>query len=318
MTMSMSMQISFSSRIRGAIYGALVGDALGVPVEFSLRSERDADPVQEMRSGGYWHQLAGTWSDDGSMLLCTAEGVVDGFSAERLGSLYVSWMNACHWAARDRVFDVGRTTETALSRVADGTSWAASGEDGDGDNGNGSLMRILPIGLRFRNADVATIMRHAADASRITHAHPRAQAACGFYSVIVAEVVKGIALPEAIQRALPVLAGAVTTLPDEQVVFGRLLGGRLAEWPRESIRSSGYVMHSLEAALWCALTHGTFRDAVLAAVNLGSDTDTTGCVAGGLLGALYGYEAIPPEWIAELPRRKDVDALLDKFVPACR
>lgn len=309
------MQISFASRIRGAIYGALVGDALGVPVEFSLRAERDADPVQEMRSGGYWRQLAGTWSDDGAMLLCTAEGICEGFSAERLGSLYVSWMNAGHWAARHKVFDVGRTTETALSRIAEGSSWAASGEDGEGDNGNGSLMRILPIGLRFRNAEAATIMRHAADASRITHAHPRSLVACGFYSVVISEVVNGAALPEAIHRALPVLSEAVATLPDERVVFGRLLGGRLAESPRESIRSSGYVMHTLEAALWCGLTHNSFKEGVLAAVNLGSDTDTTGCVTGGLLGALYGYEAIPHEWIAELPRRADVDALLERFTP---
>lgn len=309
--------MNLESRIRGAVYGALVGDALGVPVEFSQRSELDADPVQEMRSGGYWHQLAGTWSDDGAMLLCTAEGLVEGFSAERLGALYVGWMNACHWTARGKVFDVGRTTETALSRIAEGASWAASGEDGEGDNGNGSLMRILPVGLRFRSVGAPAIMRYAADASRITHAHVRSQLACGFYSVIVAEVTKDAALPEAIQRALPVLAEAVAGLPDERVMFGRLLGGHLAESSKESIRSSGYVMHTLEAALWCALKHDSFAEAVLAAVNLGSDTDTTGCVTGGLVGALYGYEAIPPEWIAALPRRGDVNALLDKFVPVC-
>lgn len=315
--MNVGNSISLESRIRGAIYGALVGDALGVPVEFSERSTLDEDPVREMRSGGTWGQLAGTWSDDGALLLCTAEATTGGFSPELMAQLYVRWMTMGFWTAWGGVFDIGRTTRAALIRVGSGTPWDVSGNSGEEENGNGSLMRILPIGLRFRNADAATIMRFAADASRITHAHRRSQLACGFYSVIAAEVTKGVALPEAMQRALPVLTEAVATLPDEQVVFGRLLGGRLAAASRESIHSSGYVMHTLEAALWCALTHGSFREAVLAAVNLGSDTDTTGCVAGGLLGALYGYEAIPPEWITELPRRKDVDALLDTFVPAC-
>lgn len=322
--MNVANVVSVESRIRGAIYGALVGDALGVPVEFSLRNDRDVDPVCGMRSDGVWRQLAGTWSDDGALLLCTAEAVVGGFDPELMARLCVSWMTHSHWTARGSVFDIGRTTFEALTRVAEGHRWDIAGATDENSNGNGSLMRILPVALRFRKKGSAALMRYAADASRITHAHPRSQLACGYYCLVVAEVLAGATVAAAMQTTIPILRDAVHALPEdtltfsrEELTFARLLSGELGRAGRDDIKSLGYVMHSLEAALWCALREPTFEDAVLAAVNLGGDTDTTACVAGGLLGALHGYEAIPPEWIAALPRREDVDALLDKFVPAC-
>ncbi len=241
-----------------------------------------------------------------------------GFSPVRLGDRCVAWMNAGHWTARGKVFDIGNTTEAALVRLANGVSWEGAGGQGEEENGNGSLMRILPIALRFHGESATELMRLAGDASRITHAHRRSQLACGFYCLVVAAMLRGATLLEAWEGAVPELEQRVRDAPDEAAAFARILEGRLVGAPREEIKSSGYVIHTLEAALWCAQRHTTLAGALLEAVNLGSDTDTTGCVAGGIAGAMYGFEAIPPEWVEVLPRRSEVDALLAEFIPACR
>lgn len=309
---------TLESRMRGAIYGALVGDALGVPVEFAARAERDADPVCGMRAWGMHHQPAGTWSDDGALLLCTAEGLVDGFSARRLGALYVRWMRDGYWGARGEVFDIGGTTRSALSRLGDGVPIERAGDDGEGQNGNGSLMRILPVALHGSRAGADVISERAMVASSITHAHRRSQIACAFYCLIVEAVLRGVTVVEAYRAAIAHVEPRVQSLPRERAAFARLLSGEIAQAARQEIGASGYVIHTLEAAIWCVLRHDDFESAVLAAVNLGDDTDTTACVTGGLAGAVFGLESIPAPWLETLPRRSDVEALLDRFVPACR
>jgi ADP-ribosylglycohydrolase len=179
-------------------------------------------------------------------------------------------------------------------------------------------MCILPVGLRFRANDEAELFRHAGDISALTHGHPRAQLACAFYCLFVSLVMTGSSLREAYSDAIRRIAALFTLHREEKLHFARILGGRLDESPVEQVQSSGYVIHTLEASLWCALQHTDFRSAVLAAVNLGGDTDTTGCVTGGLAGAFYGIDAIPAEWLAALPRRAEVDALLERFSHVCK
>lgn len=190
------------SRIRGAIFGALVGDALGVPVEFTSRAQRDADPVHEMLGGGTWGQPAGTWSDDGALLLCTTEATIDGLSVSRLGAAYVQWMRQGHWSARGDVFDIGNATAMSLERLADGIPIEEAGATGEDQNGNGALMRVLPIGLRFWRSADDEMCSHAAACSRITHAHRRSQLACGFYCLTIASVLRGDLRPPAVPMRL--------------------------------------------------------------------------------------------------------------------
>jgi ADP-ribosyl-[dinitrogen reductase] hydrolase len=296
-------------RIHGAVYGALVGDALGVPVEFSTREERAQDPVDTMRAGGTWGQRAGTWSDDGALLLCTLEGLADNATDACIGQLYVDWLRQGRWAAHGSWFDIGQTTQLALSRLADGEP---PGTTNEAENGNGSLMRILPVGLDPR-ADGGSRCRRAMDLSTLTHGHVRSQLACAFYCLVASCLLAGATPMEAYAQACSQSSAFFATHPGEQKHFARILDGRLATLSKSELQSSGYVIHTLEASLWCVLNERTFCDAVLTAVNLGGDTDTTGCVTGGLAGTLHGIAAIPSEWLATLPRRQELDALLARF-----
>ena len=304
---------TYVDRIRGGIYGALVGDALGVPVEFSERDDRDFDPVTGMRGYGTWAQLPGTWSDDGSLLLCSVEALVDGYSPERLANGFVRWLNETHWSARGSVFDIGNATRTAIRRLAAGTSPEVAGGTAPGDNGNGSLMRILPVALRFAGEKPDLIASIAARASRLTHAHPRSCLACSIYCDLAARLLAGEPLRNAHQRTAAFIQGWADAPASEMPEFSRVLSPGLAALPRAQIASGGYVVETLEAATWCLLKNTDFRGTVLSAVNLGFDTDTTGCVTGGLAGVLYGMDAIPTEWLASLPRQEELDQLIAEF-----
>ena len=311
------MTISLKDRIRGGIYGALVGDALGVPVEFADRYDRDFDPVAGMRGYGTWSQPPGTWSDDGALLLCSAEALLDGYSAEKMASGFVAWLDGGQWAAHGMVFDVGGTTRRAIRRLASGVDPEQAGGQTEESNGNGSLMRILPVGLRFHGAPPAVIAATAARASRLTHAHPRACLACSIYSVLASRLLAGDLVAEARQKTAGFIRGWPDTPAAEVPTFERALAPALASAQRWEIGSGGYVVDTLEAALWCLLTNASFEATVLAAVNLGSDTDTTGCVAGGLAGIVYGVDSIPLAWRSVLPHQEELEHLVNEFAARC-
>lgn len=315
--MSATQQLSFAQRIRGGIYGALVGDAIGVPAEFKGRLELDRNPVTDMRGGGMWGQQPGTWSDDGAMLLCTAEACIGEFSASHFGRLYVDWMRDAYWTARGDVFDIGGTTQRALSALADGLPIESVGETSEGANGNGSLMRTLPLGLRYSIQNRDTLVERAMTVSAITHAHPRSKLACALYCIVAAELLSGCDLMAATSAAAATLEPFWTEFPNERRWFSRILDHRLFALPRSELCSTGYVIDTLESSLWCANRHPDFASAVLAAVNVGGDTDTTGCVTGGLAGLIYGFDAIPSRWIDALPKKPDIDAMVDRLILSC-
>lgn len=310
-------QLTLQERLEGGLYGSLVGDALGVPVEFSSRDQRDADPVTDMRSFGTWNQPAGTWSDDGALLLCTADTLIEGADVERTGAAFVRWMKAGEWAAHGKVFDIGGATQAALSRIDAGCPPnLAGGQDVD-SNGNGSLMRILPVALRFHSASPETVSSIAMHFSAITHAHIRSQLACSLYCLFAQALIAGQSVPQAYQQALISFRPLIADHRGEQPHFERLLSGQLPGARRDLIRSSGYVLDTLEASIWCLHNHTDFSSTVLAAVNLAGDTDTTGCVTGGLAGVYYGVSAIPPNWKNLLSRKTDLEELFSQFIEAC-
>lgn len=304
----------FKSRILGGLYGSLVGDALGVPVEFAPREARQKDPVIGMRGGGTHGQLPGTWSDDGSLLLCTAESLVekDSFDPQDMGERFLQWFELGHWAARGLVFDIGIATRQALLRIRHDIPALQAGGSGLYDNGNGSLMRILPVVLASLRHDDTAFASRIEQASAITHGHARSKMACVFYGLVIRALVKG----ECAEKALSLAQETFKSLyadSEELGTFCTLLQSDLSFQPEIHIHSGGYVMETLTASLWCLLTTDNFSGCVLKAVNLGDDTDTTGCVAGGLAGIAYGFDAIPSEWRLALPRQKELRELCSKF-----
>ncbi|HDP79493.1 MAG TPA: ADP-ribosylglycohydrolase family protein, partial [Spirochaetes bacterium] len=256
-------------------------------------------------------------SDDGSLLLSTVESLFEGFDLILVMKYFLMWLKG-NWWAHNKVFDIGGTTMAAMDRIASGVDPVKAGGVGERDNGNGSLMRILPVALRYHNESIEVIIDRAHRASAITHAHPVSKIACGLYCAVAALILNGMTFYESLRGISEIAAGAYGSAPwnKELTRFRRILGGELARLPEDEIRSTGYVVDTLEASLWCLLGTGSFSEAVLKAVNLGDDADTTGCVTGGLAGLIYGYGAIPPEWIEALSGKGDIDDLIDKFIAA--
>ncbi|MES2705634.1 MAG: ADP-ribosylglycohydrolase family protein [Verrucomicrobiota bacterium] len=301
------------SRLLGGLWGSLTGDALGVPVEFQNRAARVADPVTGMRGYGTHHQPPGTWSDDGALLLCSVESLVErGFDTADMAARFVRWERDGLWTANGDVFDIGIATSEALRRVRQGVPAEEAGGKDEYSNGNGSLMRILPVVLASLKQPDSVFQDRIQRASKITHGHPRSQLACVFFGLLVRAMMEGWMKEEAVKTAageFSAMCGSNLELP----AFGRVLRPDFRELREAEINSGGYVIDTLEAAVWCLLTTGGFAECVLQAVNLGGDTDTTGCVAGGLAGVCYGEEAIAEEWLAALPRGGELMGLFDAF-----
>jgi ADP-ribosylglycohydrolase len=266
-------------------------------------------PVTGMLGWGVHNQPAGTWSDDTSMALCVLESLLEkGWDLEDQGGRFVRWIYAGHLTAHGKVFDFGGTTRDALRRIRNGESAADAGSFDEDSNGNGSLMRILPAAVYLAGRIDAELAAGLSASSAVTHAHPRSRLGCAIHGLVVSELLAGKDPAGAVAgaaRRLEALkaAGALGPgLAGEIPAFARALSPDLAGLPESAIESSGYVVHTLEASLWCLLTSSSFSECVLKAVNLGRDTDTTGAVAGGLAGLHWGEEAIPREWLRELAR----------------
>lgn len=268
--------------VRDAVYGVAIGDALGVPAEFC---ERDSFLVEGMIGGGVHGKPAGTFSDDTSLTLATCNSirVCGGIDVVDMRERFRAWLDEGAYVVDGNVFDVGGTTERALR--------LGFGQDGVRDNGNGSLMRIVPLAF----VDGATDEQIEA-VSAITHAHDISKRACIMYVRLAQRLLAGAGVRD-----------AIAALPAKEP-FERL--PRVFELSRDEIRSTGYVVDTLEAALWCLSTTGGFEEAVLAAVNLGDDADTVGAVTGGLAGIVYGYGSIPRTWLGALRGRGILEACL--------
>ena len=306
-------------KIAGSLFGLIVGDALGVPVEFRSRGALDADPVTGMRGFGTHHQPAGTWSDDSSLILCLVESLIEGgIDFDDQARRFVRWLDEGHWTPHGKVFDVGIATSGAISRLRQGVDPTTAGSTAESSCGNGSLMRISPLAFTLARTDQPSRIETTMRASRLTHGHPRCQLACVFFVEVLVRMLFGTALPEAIEETRKDFVPLVTShAPQELGTFEKLLYADLPHLDRKEISGSGYVIDCLEASLWSALRATTFAEAVLTAVNLGDDTDTTGAVCGAIAGLQYGLGGIPLEWRATLARHDDLVELVNRFTTVC-
>lgn len=315
--MNTSTNISKRERVLGALWGSLVGDALGVPVEFKSREEVQNDPVTGMREYGSHHQPKGTWSDDGAMILCTVDSLVNAqFDTHDMGRRFVRWMNEGLWTATGVVFDIGMTTTDALMQIANGVNSEQAGGRDEYSNGNGSLMRIVPVALRFAGVPTDSFVDCIARVSAMTHGHDRSKMACVFYGLLVRQLLLGWKPQSALES---VRAEFINLYPRSGEIhhFQHHLSDDFRSLAEGEVVSTGYVLHTLHASLWSLVNSENYRDCVLKAVNLGGDTDTTGCVAGGLAGAFYGLQGIPTEWVNQLARKGDLDCLFREFADLC-
>lgn len=308
---------------KDGMLGLIVGDALGVPVEFMSRTELMKNPVTGMREYGTHHQPRGTWSDDSSMALAELDSIrtVGTIDYTDMMERFSRWCMHGEYTPFGEVFDIGIATSRALMNYAKGMAPLESGGKTEWDNGNGSLMRILPICLYLfeRQKKVCTsenesiYMIHAVSA--LTHAHVRSQIACGIYYFLVKAILEEEGslenrLQKGMDRAYQYYRQDLSN-HRELENYKRLADlSEFKETPKEGIKSSGYVVDTLEAAVWCLLHSHSYKETVLMAVNLGEDTDTIGAVAGGLAGLYYKEEGIPQEWIQVIQRREWIEEVL--------
>ncbi|MBD3316894.1 MAG: ADP-ribosylglycohydrolase family protein [Chitinivibrionales bacterium] len=309
--------MTIEEQIKSSVWGAVLGDALGVPVESSTRAELALCSVKNMLGFGRYDQPRGTWSDDSAMVLCTMESLCKGYNLEDMARTFCSWMFEGQWTATGFVFDAGITTLTALESIHRGERCARdSGAATEDDNGNGSLMRILPAALYFADEEISTFLNHIHEVSAITHAHPRAMVGCGIYALLVRrlleEPVKEAAYQSAVRDAQQYY-GRDKRFGPELKHYLRILSGTITSLEEREIETTGYVVHTLEAATWSFLHHDTTAGILLQAVNLGLETDTTGTVAGGLAGLTYGLEGVPRDWLDSLARGEDIAKLIEQF-----
>jgi ADP-ribosylglycohydrolase len=294
------------------LLGVACGDALGLPVEFIARGALRKRPVTDMRGNGTHNQPPGTWSDDTSLTLCVAESLIGGFNLDDMGRRFVAWRHDGYWTPYGVVFDSGKTTTEAIERIARGVPATEAGGTDEWDNGNGSLMRILPVALRFRDAPLEELLDKTHQVSAITHAHPRSKMACGLYVCLARYLLQGRTPFDAYITTIAGVGDWYRNAPDfadQAPHFALILNGDIVTLSEDEIKSDGYVVHTVEASIWCLLTSSTFEETALKAVNLGGDSDTTGAVAGGLAGLAYGVDAIPESWVTQLARASEIREL---------
>ena len=303
--------LTLREQLVGCVVGLVVGDALGVPAEFKSRRQLERTPVTTMTGFGTHAQPPGTWSDDSSLALATAESLLAGFAPRDMMRRFHAWLTTGYMTAHGEVFDVGNATRAAVARFAQGLPQEAWGGQEEHDNGNGSLMRIAPLSCAVHHLDTATIVARSVEVSAVTHAHPRSTMCCAYFSLLLRGLLNGQGLDDAMQAAAGELRGFVR--PEEAQLLARVLDGAVLRAPRDEIAGSGYVLHCLEASLWAAERGRGYRESVLLAVNLGDDTDTTAAVTGAICGAMYGLRGIPAEWLATLVRGDMVRELAEQL-----
>lgn len=310
------MKMDLANKIRSSIFGAILGDAMGVPIEYTSRHENSLCSVKNLLGYGRFDHPVGTWSDDSSIILCTTESLCSGYDLNHLAETYCKWLFEGYWTALGYVFDAGLTTCLALDRLHSEGSVSCCGCDSEDDNGNGSLMRMLPAALFFHNNNFDDFMEKIHDISSLTHSHPRTIIGCGLYSLLVLELItnnnKEEALRSAVSKTLEYY-NRFDQYKNELCHYMRIFSLELLSLNENEIHSSGYIVETLEAAIWCFIKNDSTYQILHSATNLGLETDTTGTVAGGLAGMVYNLDDVPQEIIQSLARKREIENLIRKF-----
>lgn len=301
-------------KLFGGIFGFILGDAMGVPVEFTSRQERIIDPVKEIRAYGTYHQPYGTWSDDTSLLLCLIQNIIDGYSLDELSKLFIKYYKTGYLTPYGKVFDIGIATRDAINKMINGIKPESCVGNSELDNGNGSLMRILPLAYYLNNMSPVRQREIIEEVSSLTHGHKRTKLACILYTEIAIYLIKGCGKEDAYKKAIDFIQeNCSEDYKDELINYRRILSGDILHVDVNDIKSSGYVVDTLEAVIWSFITTENYTEAILKAINFGGDTDTIAAITGGLAGIFYGFSGVPNNWIQYLARKTEVYEMLIKF-----
>ena len=299
------------SKYVDAIIGHAIGDAMGVPTEFISREKLLSNPVTEMISSDIIGEPAGTWSDDTSMEIATIDSFIDKgyFDYHDIMSRWVDWIDKAKYTANDHVFDVGRTCLSAIRRFKeDGINPIECGLDNINTNGNGSLMRILPVALYSYSNKLSDkeIIKLTNEMCSLTHGHEISKLGCYIYVKYVIYLLNGLSKEEAYEK---IQKEDYSSYSSESInTYSRILNNNIKNYSIDEIDSSGYVVSTLECALWILLHANNYREAIIASTNIGQDTDTIGAITGSMAGIIYGYNSIPEEWLNTLIKK---DYLID-------
>lgn len=303
------------SKFIDSIIGHAVGDAMGVPTEFCIREYLLKNPVKEMIGSDKTGQPAGSWSDDTSMEIATIDSFIQNkeFNYDDIMHKWEEWINEAKYTANNDTFDVGRTCLRAIRNHSLGTEPLKCGIDGEQSNGNGSLMRILPVALYsyYRKLDVNEIIKLTNELSSLTHKHDISKLGCYIYVRYIMFLLDGKNKNEAYEL--------IKTLDystyDEYAIskYERILKNDIASYTIDNILSTGYVVDTLECALWILLNANSYKETIIATTNIGNDTDTIGAIAGSMAGIIYGYDSIPTSWIDKLMRKDYLIGLASDF-----
>ncbi|WP_164506846.1 ADP-ribosylglycohydrolase family protein [Lapidilactobacillus bayanensis] len=312
-------QLITAAQIQSTLLGGFVGDALGVPVEFLSRAEVQANPVTGMRDFGTYNQPTGTWSDDTTMSLCLMANLTEQGDLTDLMMRFVDWARHGAYTPFGTCFDIGLGTTEAIQRFESGIAPEACGGRGKMDNGNGAIMRLAPLVFDLLAiAEPQVRFAKIAAYTKLTHGHPRAIVGSIIYLEILREILLGHDFPTSLQIAQATVTAELSKVYlGELSVYERIFNADFATQPESTIKSSGYVVDTLEAAVWCLSTTSDYSSSVLKAANLGSDTDTIALVTGTLAGAAYGLNAIPLKWRTTLQNPELLNRILESFCTYC-
>ena len=300
-----------TDRQRGTLLGDAIGDALGAAIEF--RPPGSFPKVTGYRGGGPHGLAPGEWTDDSSMALALAGSIAGaGWNLNDQARRYLAWWQKGEYSVNDRCFDIGITTQSALRRFEKTGNAKTSGDTSERASGNGSIMRLAPVPIRYAHLfldDLEELVAYLIESSRVTHASPQCLSACAYMGLVLCGLIHGIDRQQVLDAKWEPLRQLkrIHALHPE---IEHVAAGSFREKQPSEIVGSGYVVKSLEAALWAFHDAKDFREAVLRAVNLGDDADTTGAVCGQLAGAYWGESGIPQEWREGLARPEMIEKAL--------
>ena len=302
-------------QLKGAIYGLLVGDAVGVSYEFLLAEQLPAyDQIEMLPPNNfaktYPHIPVGTWSDDGAQALCLLDSLLykNKMDTEDFMKRICNWYQCGYMAVDFQVFDVGVQTAEAIRNYLSGVPLLQVANNDVLANGNGSLMRVLPLAIWHQGSDIQLI-EDAYAQSHVTHAHLRSKVCCALYCLWARSILNGLDIEAAWSDAVTKLRAYLKDKPDdlEQLEY------YIRPDELEKGTGSGYVVDCLKSARY-ALKQTTYQDVIKTAIAFGRDTDTTACVAGGIAGLYFGFDSIPESWLAQLRAKDLVEPLLVKLL----
>lgn len=298
-------------QIKGAIYGLLIGDAVGVPYEFNLPEQLPSYDKTDMISPSHFQKTYpnipfGTWSDDGAQALCLLDSLLykNKLDPEDFMNRMCNWYQHGYMAVDFQVFDVGVQTAESIRKYLQGVQLDQVAKNDEHANGNGSLMRVLPLAIWHTGTD-AQLIQDAYAQSNVTHAHLRAKVCCALYCLWARSILNGLNIENAWHDAVAKLRNYFQDKPEDLAQLEFYIR------PDELVKGngSGYVVDCLKSARY-ALQQPTYQDVIKTAIALGHDTDTTACVAGGIAGLYYGFDAIPQAWVEQLRGKEMVELLL--------